>query len=139
MVGFLKRVERNFFFQNFLRFFPYFLSSIFLSNFFFVSQKLYFSTLFYKKKRGNVMAFWYTITQPPIFATSIGYFIFFPIFGPIFVRLFEGLSDLRFLQNLYPWKTLDFLFPQVLTLQDLELRSSKYCAQKGGDAVQEIL
>ena len=52
MVGFLKRVERNFFFQNFLRFFPYFLSSIFLSNFFLSPKNSIFQPYFTKKKGG---------------------------------------------------------------------------------------
>ena len=51
MVGFLKRVERIFFFfQNFLRFFPYFLSSIFLSNFICLPKNLFFNLILQKKK-----------------------------------------------------------------------------------------
>ena len=74
-------------------------------------------------------------SQPPIFATSSGYFVFFSFSSLIFMQLFGGLSKFRFPQNLYTQKALNFQFPMVLTLLDLELRSSRYCTRKEDDTV----
>ena len=100
--------ERENFFPKFLGIFPKFFHSF---PIFFLPFSLSFSSYFSQKNKGVLIGEprkgeamcsvpWYT-TQPPTFATALGYFVFFLVSGPNFVQLFGGLSELHFLQNIY--------------------------------------
>ena len=83
-MGFLKRGEKIS--QKFLWFFQIFL--VFFSLFFFFFSPKNF-IYFTKYGDHNISSHFYT---------KFGYIVFFPIFYSIFVQLFEGLSELYFLQ-----------------------------------------
>ena len=72
------------------------------------------------------------------FCHVIGPFCLFLIFNLIFPWLFGGLSKLHFLRFLYSQKGMDVQFPMVMSSFDLKLRSSRYRAQKEGDAKAKI-
>ena len=129
-MGFLKRGERNFFriFYDFSKFFQYF--SIFLPK----------TLLFFTKKGGylqgslengrlcdvvpknhhiavqhhhlrrlcdGALVHHHIASQ---FYTLVGYFVFFPDIGPIFVQLFRGLFEHFFSLKFISWKVLDVQF-----------------------------
>ena len=146
-MGLLKGREREKIFKisrDFSRIFSLF-SLYFSFSFFSLSFSSYFSqknkgVLIGEPRKGEAMCSvpWYT-TQPPTFATALGYFVFFLVSGPNFVQLFGGLSELHFLQNIYFQKYLDVQFLLVLTLKDLELWLSRYRFWKEGYAMLKIL